>query len=267
MDPPQGHIGAIIFLAVLQGVTEFLPVSSSGHLVLFQKLLGFEGENVTVAIVLHGGTLMSILAYYYPQLLQLCRPANHRVVGLIILGTLPVVFVGLVAKPYIETLFSSLGMVAAGLTVTAIFLLLVHSRRTGTRSVNEMTWKDALIIGLAQCVAIVPGVSRSGSTISVATRLGVSPTAAARYSFFLSIPAIAGANVLNIISLSQDHGATAAHSCGILTMTVGFFVAFAVGYFSLKLLIRTLEHKTFRNFGYYCIAVAAIVAVSAGFGV
>ena len=170
-------------------------------------------------------------------------------------GTVPLVVVGLALHSVISNYFGSVWVAAAGLLLTAGFLLIVHRDNEG-RELDEMTWREAIVIGCVQCVAIVPGVSRSGSTISAATRLGIAPQAAARFSFFLAIPAIGGAVVMEAKDLFGD----AAVEANAVLLGAGLVCAFGVGFLALKLLIEMLKRGKLAYFGYYCVLIAVVVA-------
>jgi undecaprenyl-diphosphatase len=244
----------VIVLAIVQGVAEFLPISSSGHLLVFGKLLDTKHEALLLTIVLHAGTLFAILLFYRRDLLDLAKPDKRHVVGLVAIGTAPLVFIGVALHSLLKSHYENVWVAAGGFTCTAVCLILIHRDQEGA-SLEDITWRQALVIGLVQCVAILPGVSRSGSTIAAATRLGVAPQAAARFSFFLAIPAICGAVVLEAKDLFG--GAEAAAAMGELA--IGLLVAFGVGFLSLKLLIETLKRGKLVYFGYYCLALAGAV--------
>ena len=256
----ESDILKIALLAVIQGVTEFLPISSSGHLVIFQHLLGISEDNLYIAVVLHAGTLLSIIVYYLKDLIALLKWESRGIVMMIIIGTLPLIIGGLIIKPVMETHFSSLWVAGVGLACTAVMLLILHSPRPSSRELKDMRWFEALSIGLFQCAAITPGISRSGSTISIATRLGFAGKTAAKFSFFLGIPGILGANVLTLHDIYKEHlagGPTVSVSLGA-TM-VGFVISFGVGYLALRLLIHTLAKNTFSYFGYYCLVLSVVI--------
>ena len=253
----ESEILNIALLALVQGVTEFLPVSSSGHLVIFQHLLGIKEDNLYIAVILHAGTLFSIIAFYFKDLLQLLKLENFKIVVMIVVGTLPLIIGGLMVKPIMETYFSSLWVAGIGLALTATMLLLLYNSQSHGKELNEMLWYEALTIGLFQCLAITPGISRSGSTISIASRLGFGGKTAAKFSFFLGIPGILGANVLTIYDIYKEHLAGAPPvTIAISTTIIGFLLSFGIGYLALKLLIHTLTTNRFSYFGYYCLIVS-----------
>ena len=253
----ESEIIKIVFLAIIQGITEFLPISSSGHLVITQHFLRIEEDNLFIAVVLHAGTLFSIIAYYIRDLIQLLKWENRKIIIYIVIGTLPLVVGGFIIKPIMDTHFSSLWVAGVGLACTAVILLLLHTSKTQSKELVDMRWFDALLIGLFQCAAITPGISRSGSTISIATRLGFASHTAARFSFFLGIPGILGAIVLTLRDLYEDHLAgVPTVSISLAASILGFLLSFVVGYFSLKILIHTLTTNKFSYFGYYCLTLA-----------
>ena len=258
----ESEILKIIILAIIQGVTEFLPISSSGHLVIFQNFLDLQGDNLYYAIILHAGTLLSIVVYYYRDILALVKSKNFKVFGLIFYGTIPLVFIGLVMKPIIETHFGSLRVVMIGLICTSLMLLLLHLPKSGNRTLDDLSWYEGILVGLFQCIAIIPGISRSGSTISIASRLGVEHESAAKYSFFLGIVAISGATVLELKDVFDQRllGLQDADVSFVLSI-IGFTVSFGVGYISLFLLIHMLKNKTFSYFGYYCLSVSILLFI------
>ena len=253
----ESEIFKIILLALIQGVTEFLPISSSGHLVLSQHVLGIEEDNLYIAVILHAGTLFSIIVYYFRDLLQLLKWENRNIVVMIVIGTIPIVIGGLIIKPIMDAHFSSLWVSGIGLTCTAAILLFLHTTKNQSKELIDMRWFEALGIGLFQCLAITPGISRSGSTISIATRFGFVSKTAAKFSFFLGIPGILGAIVLTMHDIHKDHLAGAPSvSVSLFASILGFLISFVTGYFALKVLIHTLTTNKFSYFGYYCLIVA-----------
>lgn len=241
------NIFQAFFLALVQGLTEFLPVSSSGHLVLFQKIFSLESPPVFFDILLHLGTLGSILVFFWKDIRELV--ANWRkhlnVWFFIILGTLPAALLGFLLNSQVEFIFNSLTLTAAAWIIFGLVLLLTAKLKVGKKEVN---WKDALLIGLAQSAALLPGISRSGSTISAALARKTSREEAFRFSFLLAIPAILGAIILEIRSYSLS---AIFKPVPVLAM----FLAGMVGYGALALLQKVLKSEKFYLFGYYCLAL------------
>lgn len=251
-----------LLLGIIQGVAEFLPISSSGHLVIADALLRdlrgreFDPEaNLQLNVAVHLGTLFSILVVYRRDLLPLLR--NRRLCLLIVLATLPLVFPGLLAKHFVETyMFNPL---AAGfcLFVTAGLLTWAERAPGGDATTDGMTPKQAGVIGLFQVVALLPGVSRSGSTISAGLLTGLQPDDAARFSFFIAIPAIAGAAVLTARDVVQGGSV----STPLPVLLVGAGVAFLVGWVSLRGLLGLVRRRQLKWFAWYCALAGAATVI------
>lgn len=252
---------ALLVLAVVQGLTEFLPVSSSGHLVLFQALLGTREGDVFFDVVLHLGTLGSVLVVYRREvgrLLRLDRPALGYVASLAI-GTVPAVAVGLLAKDAVEAVFASPAFAAGGLLLTAAVLVSTRAARPAAGTA-QAAWEPravapwrALVVGCAQALAILPGVSRSGSTIAASLWTGLERAEAARFSFLLSVPAILGALVLHLAEGAA--GALAASPAELGTLVAAAVVAFAVGLLAIRWTALAVVQAHFWKFSGYCLVV------------
>jgi undecaprenyl-diphosphatase len=263
---------AMMLLAVVQGLTEFLPVSSSGHLVLVQHLLATRQGDVFFDVILHLGTLGSVLVVYrrdVARLLRLDRPARAYVVSLAV-GTLPAVAVGLLAKDAVERVFAEPVFAAGGLLVTAAILL--STRAVPARDGGGGAWEPravapwrALVIGAAQALAILPGVSRSGATIATSLWTGLGRADAARFSFLLSVPAIAGALVLHLADGIHGAGLSFAEAGG-LVLAAG--LAFAVGLLAIRWTALAVVQAHFWKFAFYCagLGVLALVLLGGGTG-
>ncbi|MHB1037640.1 MAG: undecaprenyl-diphosphate phosphatase [Pirellulales bacterium] len=249
----------IVVLAVVQGITEFLPISSDGHLVVVARL--YEAltarplpEVLEVEIVLHAGTLLSVLVIFWRPLWRLLG-ADRRVIGLLVVGTLPAVVSGLLLERYFKNMLENPVAAGLGFFVTAAMLLWASRCPKGQRSYRDLTYRDALLIGLFQALAPLPGVSRSGSTIAAGLALaGLRRTAAADFSFLLAVPAIGGAVFLNTIKLATN----GSPATGVGTLAVGTVVAFLVGLVALGWLLRWIETGRLQGFGYYCLLAGAI---------
>ena len=237
-----------IFLAIIQGLTEFLPISSSGHLVIFQKLFGLNPP-VLFDILVHVGTLGAIIAYF---LKPLSKISKHTLL-LVVIGTIPAVVVGLFLQTYITQIFDSLKLVGVALLMTAGLLLVSKRFKLLNRRFKYLKWQDALFVGIFQALAILPGVSRSGSTIVAGLARKLDRETAFRFSFYLAIPAILGALTLQIPDLIG--GQVNYLSQGIL----GMIIAGAVGYEALKILEKTLLGAKFWLFGIYCLVLGIVI--------
>ena len=192
-----------ILLGLLQGLTEFLPISSSGHLVIAQQLLGINGPMLTFDIAVHVGTLAAVITVFWQDVKQLIRKPICKTMLLLIIGTVPAVLAALLFGDIIEAMFSSLEVVAVALVVTGV-LLLFSDRLQGQGRLEDMGYGKALIVGLFQAAAVVPGLSRSGSTIFGSLLGGLNRTDAARFSFLLSIPVILGAAAKQVLDAGSS---------------------------------------------------------------
>ncbi len=244
-----------LVLGLVQGMTEFLPVSSSGHLVIFQTLFGVTGPSVAFDAAVHGATLVAIVVYFRGRIARLIGTRDWVYVAKLALGTIPIAVVGGLWREDVERAFHTPWIVPATLAVTGTVLLSLYLRKDPVARVASPTWTMALLIGLAQAVALLPGISRSGSTIVAALWLGLGGAAAAEFSFLLGVPAIAGA-----VILQADEMMLAADGGGALTMGLGTGVAFASGLAAMAVVFHLLEREGFRRFGFYCWAVAVAFA-------
>jgi undecaprenyl-diphosphatase len=245
-----------IVLGIIQGLAEFLPVSSSGHLVLSEHLLGVKAPGVSFEVLIHIGTLASVLIYFRARLYTLVRSlfvrdmvAERKIVWYLILGTIPAGFAGVLLKEWFEKAFSNPTETSVALLVTGVILLLPKLRKRNDR---DLSVGSVLTMGIGQAVAILPGISRSGTTIVSGMLAGVKPAEAAEFSFLLSIPAIAGAAVLkykDLLSLP---------STLVAPYTVAALVAFVFGLLAMYVVLTTVKRGKFSYFAYYCFAIGAL---------
>ena len=256
-----------MLLGVVQGVTEFLPVSSSGHLVLFQQWLPVAGDPIAFDLALHLGTLIPVLWVYRADLGGVVRDATIgtgaylqrpgvRLLMLLVAATLPTAAIGLSLEDLFEQLFHNPRAVGVAFAITGTVLWATGRFKQGAIQASDLPVSRAIAVGLAQGLAITPGISRSGSTIAAGLFLGMDREAAARFSFLLSIPAIAGACVLKFGDMSLDET-----SMG--PIAVGVFSSAVSGYLALTLLIRLVRKGDFRNFAFYLWPLAAFALLSA----
>jgi len=256
-----------ILLGILQGATEFLPVSSSGHLVLAEAFFQVEEAGLTFDIALHMGTLLAILVYFRHDWLAMGRAclrfgggsredaAMQGLLAKICVATLPAVVAGLLLEDYAEGVFRTPALVAS--TLAGVGALLLYADTTGSRvrSFDELTVRDAVVIGLAQAFAIVPGVSRSGITMTAGLFRGLDRPAVARFSFLMSAPIIGGAGVLNLLKIMGS---------GLEPGQAGFFITGFVssalsGYLFIAFLMKYIETRSLAVFAWYRFALAAVV--------
>lgn len=258
-------------LGIVQGLTEFLPVSSSGHLVLFQNLFGMKEPMLAFDIAVHGGTLLAILVFFYSDILDILKDFGHslrRAVsqkpisasgvqpphrGLwvcILITLIPTGIMAVCFKHLFEVAFSKLIFVAAAWFVMGILLILSERFQKGQKDLAVIHYGDAFWIGLAQGVALLPGISRSGSTILAGMLLGIKKEDAAKFSFLIAIPAVAGAIVMD---LKEGLHYFASNMAVVLA---GFLAAAITGYLVIRWLMALIRQGRFFVFGYYCIAVS-----------
>ena len=256
-----------ILLGLIQGLTEFLPISSSGHLAVAQHFVQGFSQPVIFDIVLHLGTLLAVLIYFRREVALLVRSLApddsgtvwRRLWIMLIVGTTPAVMVGFLLGGLVERSFEQLWVVGLGLIVTGTLLLSSRALTREGRDLAQLDVRDALTVGLFQGAALLPGISRSGSTIVGGLMRGLSHDAAARFSFLLSIPAILGAAVLKL------PGARLAEAGAVAGYVAGFATAFVVGYICIGVVLRLLAVKRFHLLGYYCLTAGGAVLVYVAF--
>jgi undecaprenyl-diphosphatase len=249
-------------LGVVEGLTEFLPISSTGHLVAAEPLIGAKDSHDVFTVVIQLGAILAVCIYFHRRLWQLLRgalardPAALRFIGLVGLATLPAV-IGLPLNKWIEEHLFSVPMVACSFVWGGLAILLIERRRAAPvhTEAAALPWRVALGIGLCQLVAFIPGVSRSGATILGAVCLGVARPAATEFSFFMAMPVLAGASLLKLRKYHQEIGRDDA-----VAIAVGFVVAFAVALAVVHWLLRYVAGHDFRPFAWYRIAAGAALA-------
>jgi undecaprenyl-diphosphatase len=243
-------------LGILQGLTEFLPVSSSGHLVLAQAMLGVKQSGVSFEVLVHLGSLLAVLTYFRVRILRLIRSlfdsrmvAERKIVLWLIIGTLPAVVAVLLFKDFFEQAFSNPVMTSVMLFVTGFILISTGFFKKG---IGNITLPRALAMGVGQALAIIPGISRSGTTIATGMISGVEPSEAAEFSFLLSIPAILGAVVFKADDLLAVESALMSH------YLVGLVTTFVASLFAVYAVLALIKRGKFVYFGYYCFAAGAL---------
>jgi undecaprenyl-diphosphatase len=266
-----------IILGVIQGVTEFLPVSSSGHLVLFQKIFGITEPALLFDTLVHCGTLAAVVVVLRRDILNILTCLFQPLTLYLIIATIPAVIIALLFKDFIEKAFTSGAFLGFAFLITAALLWVSEFlfRRPGKprglpgllegagfpRTQDEMSWRDALVIGALQAVAIMPGVSRSGATLSGALSRRLDRDFAARFSFLLSIPAILGALVLQIKDLAGQTAQETAAGIGPLPLAAGALSAALVGFFSIRIMLKIVREKSLLGFALYTALLGAFVLV------
>ncbi len=269
------NIISAIILGAVQGISEFLPISSSAHLVLVPHILGVE-TGLAFDTILHLGTLIAIFSFFWKDIINLIKGfilslidlsegkelfiselkkvPEKRLSWLLIIATIPTGLMGLLLKDAVETIFRGTVFVGIFLIITGIILYLSERRPSGDITAKNMSFKDALIIGICQGFAVLPGISRSGSTIASGLFLGLNREYAARYSFLLCIPAVLGAGLIqakDIVTLDAS----------ISVLVVGFISSVVFGYLSIKLLLKIIEGWSLDVFAYYCWIIGIITTI------
>ncbi|MTI67494.1 MAG: undecaprenyl-diphosphatase UppP [Firmicutes bacterium] len=254
-----------IILGILQGITEFLPISSSGHLVLLNKILGIEEGTLFSTVMLHFGSLISIFIVYFKDIVNIIKEFiilvidtlknkrikldnEYKILGvMIIIGSIPTGFMGIFLEDYFEGLYSSLFTISIAFLVTGILLMLAEKLASGKKKARNMTVLDAIIIGIFQGFAITPGISRSGSTIVGGLFRGLDKKLATKFSFLLALPAIFGATLKKLI----DAFSLTSNTAITFPIILGTIVSAVTGIFAIKVLIKLLEKKKLHYFSYY----------------
>lgn len=280
-----------IFLGLVQGIAEFLPISSSGHLAIFKAFFGLEDVGLAFDLMLHLGTLVAVFVVYWKDILELivegvklimdvCRNIGRyfakitrkkettyikvvstpyrRFVMLVIVSTIPTGIIGLVFKKIFNMDNPSLFIPGIALLITGCMLSLVDQITNGKKKEENMTYKDATILGVAQGIATLPGISRSGTTLTVGLLCGLDRSYAVKYSFIMSIPAILGANILEIKDLFEP--ANRISGGEFVNYLIGTAVAAVVGYICIKVMLQLVKNQKMKYFSIYCL-FAGIVAI------
>ena len=259
-----------IFLGIVQGLTEFLPVSSSGHLLLGQYFLGLDQDRFGLSfdVAMHLGTLLAVVYFFWRDLVRMAfafvrslRSRNladpdQRLAYLILASTVPAALIGFLLEDFFETVVRSPWMVIFNLVLVGVLFIVGEAVGRRTRQASKLTFVEAVGIGLAQAAALVPGVSRSGATITLGLFLGLRREEAAKFSFLMSVPIIAGAGTLQLGEVVSE-GMSAYDT---LLFVVGFVTSAFVGYLAIKFFLRFVVDHSLRAFAYYRFGLAAVVA-------
>ena len=263
-----------IIIGLVQGLTEFLPVSSSAHLIFAQQALGVTDVGLAFDVLLHVGTLLAVLIYFFSDIVEMIKgfllslidlkegkfipeikkDPYKKLAWLTILATIPVGVVGILFNDAVEELFTGLTVPAFLLLITGCLLYVSQRMNRGSIDVTNLSVKEALFMGCGQAIAVLPGLSRSGTTIAAGLFAGLDKEFAAKFSFILSIPAILGAAVFQLKDLSGGN-------VDLLACLAGFLVAVISGYFAISVLLKIVREKSLDIFAYYCWIVGIIVLV------
>ena len=234
-----------LLLGIIQGLTEFLPVSSSGHLVILKHWMHLQGEGVVMEVILHCATLLAIIIFFRRKILEY---ATKEKISLIIIGTIPIALIGVLFKDEIQSLFSNYFLVTVTLSLTGLILFM---SRNSKENKDNIDLKMAFVIGVAQALALTPGISRSGITVATALLLGIKRKKAFEFSFILAIPALLGALIINIPDICET-------TIDIHNLVTGGISAFLSGLFALWIFYKIVRNKDLYLFSYYLWFVAAV---------
>ncbi|HOJ49942.1 MAG TPA: undecaprenyl-diphosphate phosphatase [Spirochaetota bacterium] len=255
-----------ITLAIIQGITEFLPISSSGHTIIFGEILGLSTDFLILNIILHAGSLLAIILFFFKDIINLIRYFSYKknpLIYHIIIATIPTAIMGLIVKKYYKimenTIFVSIMLIITG-------LILISTKFLAKNKEKNINFLSSLIIGIVQGLATIPGISRSGSTISVALILGLKREESFKFSFLIVIPAIIGAILIEIFEyinkLKNSQYITL--NLDIYTYIIGFIVSFIVSILSLSLLKIVIKKEKIHLFAYYCFLVSVAGLIIGG---
>jgi undecaprenyl-diphosphatase len=255
-----------VLLGIVQGLTEFLPISSTAHLRIVPALLGRPDAGAAFTAVIQLGTLAAVIAYFVRELATMIRAAvaaprsaEAKLAWYLVAGTIPIGVLGLLLKKHITGPFRSLWVVAVALIVVGVIMAWADRRMRGERTIESLTLRDALLIGLGQACALVPGVSRSGATITAALLLGVRRADAARFSFLLSVPAVGAAGIFELKDAAHKLG-----GAGLGPLVVATLVSAVIGYLAIAWLLRFLRTRSLQGFAVYRVLLgAALIALIA----
>ena len=275
MDFPSSDMLRAVVLGVIQGLTEFLPISSSAHLAIFPKFFGWDDPGAAYTAVIQIGTEVAVVLYFWRDIWTIGSGWVRGVFSssardepewrrgwFIIVGSAPIVLVGLALENLIDREFRNLWVIGTTLVVLGIVLGIAERVGHKTAPIDDLTWPHAVLFGLAQAAAVVPGVSRSGATISMGLFLGYEREAATRYAFLLAIPAVVGAGVYKLKDIPGGENAY-----GTMPTVVGTLVSFAVGLAVIHWLLRYVSTKSYMPFVLYRIGLGGLVLVLLGAGV
>lgn len=254
-----------VFLGFLQGVTEFLPISSSGHLFLMEHILKTDRADLSLILILHTATFFSVCAVFYKDIksfvFSLQKKKNLQLLLKVLVSLVPLLLVGLFFRSFVQQSFEkntvALGFLSSGLLLLSLFFI-----RKKNLSLEEMSFFQAFLIGLAQSIAVLPGFSRSGWTISIGLYCGLSPRTAVYFSFLISLPAIAGSALVDLVFHLSKQPLVDNLNIGFgssLSLLLSFLIAFSIGFLSLLLVLKMVQYKKLHLFSFYLLPLSLLV--------
>lgn len=252
----------IVILGLVQGLTEFLPISSSGHLVILQRIFAINENQLLISVLLHFGTLIPVLIVFRKDIFEILsfKKSKRHFIFLIIVASIPTALMGIFFEDFFEKLFSSTISTAFMLIVTGFILLLGDRLANYDNTITNFKWLNAILVGLAQGFAIIPGISRSGSTITASLIQGLKKEDAARFSFILSIPVIGGAGLLKVF----DAVSVGVNNFNVTAMALGILSSIVSGYIAIRYFIYILKKQKLIYFSYYCWILGTIILIYEG---
>lgn len=256
-----------IILGIVQGLTEFLPISSSGHLVLFQKILGVDISTpqsqsmiMTFYIALHVGTLFAVIFFFWKKVVEMIRRPFSKLPMQIVVATIPAIIINFLFGDFIESTYLTSALLGPGFLFTGTAIMISQKLADGKKGLEELKTSDSLLIGMAQGIALLPSVSRSGMTITTSLILGLQRGFAADFSFLMSIPPILGGALLDGIDIMKET-TVPFESIGIGNMLVGMAAAGITGFFAIKLMINAIKNMKLKYFAYYVFALGTLIII------
>lgn len=249
-------------LGIIQGLTEFLPVSSTGHLLLGRKIFGLAEAGLFLDTMLHFGTLIAVIVVFWEDIVYILKNPFEKLSKLIIVGTIPTAIIGLTFEDFFEEISVTGSTVGWEFLATGVILWFADNmKKEGYKNIDKISYTDALIVGTLQGAAILPAISRSGLTIAGALYRKINKEDAARFSFLLSLPAILGAVVLQSLKLVSGSEVETLHTIGIIPLIIGTLSAVIAGYIAVKWMLRILQTGSLKVFSYYVWILGIIIII------
>jgi len=256
-----------IILGIVQGLTEFLPISSSGHLVLFQNLLGVDISTpqsqsmiVSFYVALHVGTLFAVIFFFRKKIAEIIRHPFSKLPVQIVVATIPAIIVNFLLGDFIESTYLSTVLLGPGFLFTGVALMISQKMADGNKGLEELKTSDSLLIGLAQSIALLPAVSRSGMTITSSLILGLQRGFAADFSFLMSIPPILGGALLDAIDIMKD-SSVSFESISLVNFLAGMAAAGITGFLAIKLMMNVIKNMKLKYFAYYVFTLGTLIII------